>query len=190
MDITIGSPTGDIWPVEVGEAKEYLQIDHNSDDDYIRVLIQSATRAAEHYTGRLFIERSVTAWLDASEARSPLTIPHAPYRSLTSFEYYDEDNTATAVDSNLYYVVGTDPARFVAKNSGWLLLRLYGAIKIVYKAGYGLAASAVPQDIRHAIKMIVADMWDHTGHASSEILVASPIPFTAKVLLNPYRLLI
>lgn len=188
MHITVSDPS--VWPLEVGETKEYLQIDHRSDDDFIRILIRAATRAAEHYTNRKFITQTVTLITDSHESFSPLALPYPPLITLTSFEQYDSEGNLSTVDSSLYYVLGTNPARIIAKDQGWSLQRRYGALKIVYTAGYGAAAASVPQDIRQAVKMIVGDMWAHSGHASSDILVEAPVPFPARVLLQPYKVLV
>lgn len=191
MNVTITTAAA-TDPIRLDEAKTHLQVQHKRDDGYIRSLIKAATRTAENYTGRKFINTTLTVLLDAHESISPIHLPYSPLSSFTSMSYFNTDGTTTTVDSGYYYTNGTDPAYVVANDGGWSIYRAYKAIQIVYVAGYGATGASVPEDIRHAIKMIVADLYNNQESAKLETrtqLNANEVPYSAKALLEPYRIL-
>jgi len=180
-------------PLDVKAARVHLQIEHTDDDAYIQALIRAATNIAQTITHRKFITQTLTLYLDASEMASPIKLPYPPQQSLTSFEYYDSDRTATTVDSTGYDAIGTNSMRIVSKNGGWQNHQAYQSHKIVYTTGYGLTGESVPDDIIHAIKIIVADLWNNPESSKKEMgtqLTSDQIPFVARTLLEPYRVLI
>jgi len=179
-------------PVEVLDARQHLQIEHTDDDGYIKTLIKAATNVAQIITGRKFITQTITIELDATETASPIRLPYPPFQSVTTFKYYDGDRTKQTVDSATYSTIGTNPARIVADDGGWSVYQSYQALEIVYVVGYGLTSASIPEDIVHAIKIIVADLWNNPESSKLETrtqLTANQVPYAALALLQPYRVL-
>lgn len=187
MTITVSTAAA-VEPLTLAEARLHLQVQHTDDDAYIQTLIGVARSVAEAYTQRAFIQRTVSVDLDSNEAQSPITLPLGKLQSVSSFTYYDADGNGTSVTSSDYYIAATNPGRLVAKNAGWGVMRDYKALTIAYVVGYGSTASSVPDDIRHGIRVILADLW-HNESSDSMMGDAYPIPKIAKLLLSPYRLL-
>lgn len=175
-------------PLLLSEAKEHLQVVHERDDNYIRSLIRAATLWAESYVGRKFITQTLTVELDASEATGSIQLPYSPVISLTSFSTYDTEGVATAVSSEYYYLSGTNPAFLVPNNGGWGLYRVRKAAQAVYVVGYGATGASMPDDIIHALKVIVADMY-HNQESTSQSTSIVTVPMSAKALLGPHRVL-
>ena len=192
MNITVSTaPTKQ--PLLVSDVKRHLQIEHTADDKYIEDLIKAATATLERYTGRAFMQQTITLDLDAYEAQGPITLKRAPFSSLTSFSYYDSSGNSNTVAATQYYVSGTDPAIVVAQDGGWELHRTYKALTLVYVAGYGASRSDVPAPLRQAIRVLVADMWNNPESMKLESRSSSfptPLPTSAKALASPYRLLV
>lgn len=187
MNITVSTaPTKQ--PLILSEARDHLQVTHDRDDNYISSLIRAATRIAESYTGRKLITQTLTVELDSHEAHGVIQLPYAPVSSLTSFSTYDTDGTATAVDSTLYYLSGTNPAFLVPNNGGWSLYRTHKAAVLVYVVGYGSSGTSLPDDITHALKIIVADLY-HNKESVTDKLALVEVPMSAKALLGPNRVL-
>lgn len=187
MTITVSTAAAG-EPITLAEARLHLQVQHTDDDAYIETLIKVARAVAEGYTQRAFIQRTVSVDLDANEAQSPITLPLGKLQSVSSFTYYDVDGNGTSVTSSDYYIAATNPGRLVAKNAGWNVMRDYKALTIAYVVGYGSTASTVPDDIKHGIKIILADLW-HNEASDAMMSDSYPIPKLAKLLLAPYRLI-
>ena len=166
-------------PLLLHEAKEHLQVEHDSDDAYIATLVKAARAWVETHTARALITRTLVVDFDAEEAESPITLPLAPLGTLTSVAYFAVDGTSTTVSAADYYTVGTDPARLVALNTGWYLYRPWKALRVTYTAGYGASGESVPDDIMHALKICVHALWTDP--------LAKEMPAAAAMLLAPYR---
>lgn len=187
MTITV-STAATVEPLTIAEAREHIQITHTDDDNYIQSLIKAARAVVEGYTGRALIQRTVAVDFDSNEAQSPLELPLGKLQSVSSFAYYDVEGNSTAVTSTDYYIASTNPGRLVAKNAGWNVQRNWKAITVTYVAGYGSTASSVPDDLRHGLKIILADLWENAA-SDAPMHDPYPIPRAAKLLLAPYRLI-
>ncbi len=166
-------------PLLLHEAKEHIQVEHESDDAYIATLIKASRAVVENYTARALITRTLIVDFDADEAESPITLPLAPLGSVSSVAYFSTDGTSNSVAATDYYVVGTDPGRLVAQNSGWYRHRLYKSVRVTYTAGYGSSGTSVPDDLMHALKVVLFGLWNDP--------TAKDIPQAAKMLMDPYR---
>lgn len=187
MTISVSVPAT-IEPLTLAEAREQVQITHTDDDNYLTAAIKAARAIVEGYTGRALIQRTVAVDFDANEAQSPLELPLGKLQSVSSFVYYDVDGNSTAITTSDYYIAATNPGRLVAKNAGWTVQRNWKSVTVTYVVGYGSTASTVPDDIRHALRLIVSDLW--TNETSDAMMGdAYPIPKLAKLLLAPHRLI-
>lgn len=178
-------------PILLGEAKEHLQVEHTRDDRYIRSLIRAATAWAESFTGRKIINTTLTVLFDANEISGRFQLPYAPVSSITSFKVFNTDGTEETVSTDYYYQSGDNPGYIVPEDGGWSLYRPWKAGEVVYVAGYGTSGKAVPDDMLHAIKMIVADLYHNPESAKLETrtqLNPNEIPFSARALLEPFRI--
>lgn len=113
--------------------------------------------------------------------RSPLELPRNPVQSIASVKLGGLGITETTLaptdyDSDL----ATEPARMQLKAAGqpFPLQRL----TVDFVAGYGDSGDAVPAPIRHAILLLVANLYENRGDAGGEM------PATAERLLWPYRI--
>lgn len=184
MQISRAPSSSSVLLVPVGDAKEFLQVEHASDNNFIKSLVGAATVQVERYLGRALLTQAITLILDANEARREITLPYPPFVSLTSFKYFavtDTSNTGTTVDSGSYYTAGTDPCRLLPYYGGWSIERPYHSHEIVYNAGYGAAGTSVPDDIILGVKMVVRNLWQ--GSLAEDGSVFTP---DAVAVLQPY----
>lgn len=190
-----------IEPVTLSDAKLHLKVDTTDDDALITALITAARARAEWHTGRAFITQSWTLWLDAwpgvmadgnlPPALSPtppvpISIPLPPLISVSAITSYAMDDSATVMSTSLYQVDNASAPARVALKIGVappVNLRGMNAIAISFSAGYGANASDVPDAIKRAILMIVADLYANRGDAAVETSAA------ALATLAPYRIL-
>ncbi len=185
-------------PVTITEAKDHLRVTVSDSDTLITALIVAARRICEEWTHRAFIEQTWDLGLDLTN-RGPFTspwewsqfdtlikIPRPPLISVTHIKTFDEENVEAIFDAAGYFVdVQSEPGR-IALNDGYSWptdVRAINAMSIRFKGGYGTAASSVPQDIRTAILLAIAHLFEHRGDDAGESL-----PDVAEVLLSPYRI--
>lgn len=168
-------------PVTVAEAKLHARIDE--DETAIASLIVAAREMAETYTRRAFVTQTWKMFLDAFPCGSAIELPRAPLQSVTHVKAYDDADAVTTFAASNYYVdSATRPGRIVLREaSSWPdAARVANAVEIQFVAGYGNAA-AVPNQIKQAILMTVAHLYEHRGDASVDM------PETACALLTAHK---
>lgn len=173
--------------VSDAEAVAHAKIDSDAataDSALINDLVLTAIRWAERYCRRAFVTQTITLTLDSDEFVTPFTLPRPPFGSVTSFNVYDIDDSATAITSANYRITGDDPARIQPKADGWDLETTYKAAVIVYTAGYG-AASDVPEDIKTAIRIVFTDLYENRQNYVAENLHNLKL---AQSMLADYRI--
>lgn len=177
-------------PITTAEAKAHLRVDTADDDTYIDTCIKSARLWVERTRGMGLITQTWDGSLDAFPSGA-IVIPKYPLVSVTSVTYYDDDLSTSTVFSDTKYQVdkAKRPPRIVLKSSeSWPgdSLRLSSGVVVRFVAGYG-AASAVPADIKHAIKLLVGQMYAHREPEVTGTIVAR-LGFTLDALLAPFGL--
>jgi uncharacterized phiE125 gp8 family phage protein len=186
----VTAPT--VEPVSLAEAKLQCRVDISADDALITALIVAAREMAETITRRALITQTWDWVLDAFPQGDRLEIPMPPLQSVTSITYVDQDEASDTVSSD-DYVVDTDgePGRVVLKSSAtWpsVTLRVANGVAVRFVAGYGDAASDVPQAIRQAMLLTIGH-WYENREDSVGVGNIQRIPIGATSLLWPYRVL-
>lgn len=175
-----------VEPVSLTEAKSHLRVDISDDDDYISGLIKSAREYIEGATRQALITQTWRLSLDAWPEGNEITIPKPPLQSVTSIIYKDSDGNSTTWSTSAYIVDSdSEPGRVVlAYGQSWPSVTLYPAnpIQITFKAGYGDAASSVPQHLIHAIKFLVAH-WYENREPVTVGAVARDVPLAVDSLI-------
>lgn len=180
-------------PVTAEEMKLYLRVDSTDEETLVGSLIAAARRHVELITGRALITQTWDGWLDAFPPNSgEIVLPFGKAQKLTTFSYTDIDGTEAAVDSATYDLdADSDPGRIVLKyGETWpaVTLATKNPIKLNWDCGYGLAVS-VPEDIKTAIKWMVADLFENRGPTAASMTPGATISNRAvEMLLAPYRI--
>jgi uncharacterized phiE125 gp8 family phage protein len=107
-------------------------------------------------------------------------------------KYYDINGSQqTLTESGYYWVVTTtDPARIVRKYDATYPELQYGrpdAIEIAFTAGFGSAATAIPDEIKHAMKLLITNYYEHRGDVVISQSVGK-IPSYITDLIHSYKL--
>lgn len=177
-------------PVSLEEVKLFLRVDGDGDDTLITALIKAATIQAEKYTGRFFVERSVTASFSGADVtrceRYPfLKVRRAPLQSITSFQ--------VEVDSSLEDVPSTSYQ--LKQSSGYARILIIEYVTgddvpfplvVVGVVGYG-KAKAVPEDIKDGIKMLIAFYYENRGDVEPDS--KKGLPVEVKSVLGKYKII-
>jgi len=155
------------YPITLKEAKNHLRVelDWTEDDDYIESLIATATEKAEERLHRRLITQTWYYYLEGWPHGDTIVLPFGKLQSVTSVLYKDEDGDETEWSSDEYIVdIKTDPGEIVvAYGESYPSAGLYPSnpITIEFVCGYGLTGATVPPMIRHAMKLIISDLYEN-----------------------------
>jgi len=181
-------------PVALSEAKDHLRVDASAEDSLIEGLIAAARQWVEEYTRRALITQTLEASLDRfphSEAE-PILLPKAPLQSVGSISYLDLSGTSqTWAASNYQVDKVSEPARILpveAEDYPSEQDDTLNTVTITFDAGYGDAGSDVPDAIRHAIKLLIGELYERREYAVPGTIITEA-PFGVQALLNPYRVM-
>jgi uncharacterized phiE125 gp8 family phage protein len=181
-----------IQPVSLADAKRHLNIAaSNTDHDvYIAGLITAARAQVEAYTNRKLLTQTVTRYFDGFPDGNELVLPYGNLASVTSVHYKGTDGNWTEFTST-YWTAQTEdePGKVVLKyNQSWPTATLHPSkpVRVIYSCGYGATFGAVPASIRHAIKLIVSDLFEQREPYIAGVSY-KPLP-TVRALLSQYYL--
>lgn len=151
-------------PVSLQEAKDHLRISGTSEDTLITSLIKSARIQVENYLNRALITQTWDVFYPCF--KNELLLPYPPVQSVTSVKYNDLDGVLqTLSGSNYWSVTQSDPGSIVRKyETTWPDLEYGNPLPVVVRCvvGYG-DADDVPEIIKHAIKILLTDLYEHRG---------------------------
>lgn len=189
-----GTPEAE--PVTVDEVKEQARVRHDDEDDVIARLIAAARAMVEARTGRLLMPRAVVWRISRfpPSERLLLSLPGGRALSITSVQYVDEGgDTQTWDAAEQARDLVSEPARIgVFYGASWPSVRLWDlAVTISYSAGYeGTVddpAAGVPADLRHAVRLISAELY-HSRELMAEGMSGGSLPFGILHLVDPHRI--
>ena len=192
--------------LEVRDVKNFLKLDDDSDEIYVRTLISAASDWVENHIARSLINRTYRMFLDGiTEVDFPLwegmvdgpdivwrkrniNLPRGPIQSVTHVKTYDDADNEVVFASSDYYVdsVHQPPRIMLRSGASWpTALRVGNAIEIEYIAGYGSSPAHIPEPIRLAMYQWIAFAYEHRG--DFERYPPPNMPESIEMLLRPYR---
>lgn len=176
-----------IEPLTTAEVKLHLRIDHSEEDALIDRLIQTARQQCEDVSRRAFITRTLTAKLDCWPDCT-FELPFPPLLAVTSIKYTDISAVQTTFSASNYIVdAHSEPGRIGLKwSSYWpsVTLQAINGIEIIYTAGYGAAATDVPDRYKAAILLLVAHLYENREAAVvGQGFSSQALPFGLDALL-------
>lgn len=193
MALRLITPPAPILTVHT--AKKHLNYDDNDQDGNIESLIAVATAHIDGKDG--WLNRALNPQTyDLIYDRFPcgaIQIPLPPLISIDSVFYVDEDGASQTFASGSYDVDDvSEPGWLVlGEDASWPdLMNTIGAVRVRFTAGYAFGSgdeTTVPMPIRHAILMMVADLFEHRESVFEGAISAIPIPSGVKALLAPFR---
>lgn len=191
-------------PIALADAKLHLRVTTSSEDSLITSYIKAARVLCENYSQKAFVTQTWKLFLDGWPRSSKrdtwwdgvregsindlflvkrdLELPRAPLVSVTHIKVYDAAEVATTLDSDTYGVdSSSNPGRiYLQSGQTWPTVgRPSNGIEIQYVAGYG-SASDVPDDIKTAILMLIAHLYENRGDVDTEL------PTTVQALLGAH----
>ena len=174
-------------PVTVAELAAHLNLSDSmaADTDeqtLLRGLISKSRRYVEQRLGRQLVTGNWVLSLDRWPRE--IRIPKNPVQSIETVEYTNGAGSQVELSGSLYQVdILSQPARIRPVYGGsWPEVRPgYNAIQVAFTAGYGDAATDVPETLRHAILLLAAHWHEVREPVADKVM--SPVPMTVDDLL-------
>lgn len=172
-------------PLTLADAKAHLRIDASDEDDLLNALIVAARQHLEAVTGLSLITQGWRKYLDRWPDDGLIQIAKGPLQVIESVTVYDADGVAETVslDGHILDAV-SQPARLFLESQPSPRQMLNG-IEIGFLAGFGDAATDVPDALRRAMLMHVALMYELRGAVSADMQPAA-VPAGYERLISPY----
>jgi uncharacterized phiE125 gp8 family phage protein len=171
----------------LAEAKAFLRVEHSADDTLISALIAGARQHVEAETRRALITQTWRIVRDAWPASGRIVARPAPLQSVAAARVYDASNVAHDIDIEAFVIDGAGETLAFAP---WALAapgRSAAGIEIDVVAGYGDAASDVPEALRQAVRILLAHWYENRGVVAAGSFATLPATFAG--LIAPYRML-
>jgi len=178
-------------PITTAEAKIFLKVDDSTEDALIATLIKAARLSAEKYMRRSLIKTVWELSLDDFPGTNKdwtIEVYPAPVSKINSVKYYDADDALQTLASTEYlcdYI--SEPCRItLAIDKSWPSISgRANSVIINYDAGYGTAASAVPELIIAGIYLTLGHLYENRQDVTKEKM--NEIPNGARSLFDMYR---
>lgn len=163
--------------VTLAQAKEHLGIetDDTANDALITALISVAREHVEDVTRRAIATQTWDYFLDSFPKEDFIRLPFGnlqsdplatPAVAAPVITYKDTDGVSTTMPSMDYIVEknGEGHGRIVLVYGGtWPTVTLYPSNPITIRFTCGYDSTAIPNRIKAAIKLLVADMYENRG---------------------------
>ena len=193
MILTVNTePT--VEPLEIDNIKYHLRLeqDYNDDDVTLFSLRKAVRQWTERFLNRALITQTLDYYMDAFPGGDYYELPRPPLQTITTLQYTDYNGDASTLTEDTEFVKDTDsePGRIVLEyNYTWPTDTLHPRNPILtrYVAGYGAAASDVPEAIRQAMLMLLTHWYEQRQPISMGVSPVN-VAMTVKSLLFPYRI--
>lgn len=194
-------------PVSLAEVKEHLKLDASdaSQDTYLTLLINSCTAYGEKYTKRDFITKTYRTYRNGFyeqyyedgytyQKHNAFLLRRSKATEIVTIKYL-KSSVLTLVSNTIYYL--TDEADwgeiYLVDGQSWPsdVDNRKQAVQIEFKAGYGIAASDVPKDIRLALLNHIAKVYENRGDCDMDTADSSLgryLPKESEQIYNLYRI--
>lgn len=202
MALKIVTPPDD-FPVTVEEVQAHLRVDFEDDDRLIESYIAAATAALDGpngWLGRALRPQTWDFYCDEFPcAGQTLELPLGPLLSVDGVFYRASDGSETEIDvANYSADLAPMPGRVVpVYGFSWPFpVIATNAVRVRFTAGYvdanesDPATSTVPEPIKVAIMMMVADYYDPQAPAATDSQPQISVTPAVKALLAPYKMLV
>ena len=190
----VAAPT--VQPLTLDETKAHLRVDTTDEDALIDRLIAAAVAdidGADGWLNRAIMTQTWDLSLDGfpNAGKRQIRVPLPPLQSVSSITYIDTEGATQTLATSVYDVFGiggSQPAQIAeAHGESWPSTRQQpDAVTVRFVAGYGGAAADVPQDIRHALLLIIGHWYARREETITGTIITK-VPMAAGALLGKHR---
>lgn len=162
-------------PVTLDEAKAHLRVVGTAEDTIIEAYLRAAIRFVEQYCQiSLLTATAVETYKSFPDADQAFSLTYGPFNSVTSVQYNasTDPTTFTTIAASEYITETHTMAQrgSVLAVTEWKPTFDPLQVKITYSIGYANAA-AVPPNLKIAVFLILADIYENRTDSPSEAVV-------------------
>lgn len=182
------------------ELKRHLNITFDDDDLLLRTLAEAAVAKHDGWAGELgraLLTQSWKCWFASfacqwvgSGGSTILRLPFGDLVAVTSVKYFDTSNAQQTLSAAVYQAFSDEAGPFLMLQPGqqWpSITSRPDAVEVVWQAGYGSTAAAVPADIRLALMMLAGHWYKNRETVTLSQMTVQELPFATRALLEKYR---
>lgn len=179
-----------VAPVTLAEVKEHLRISNTASDTYLNALITLSRTFADGPGGILRRALTTQTWYLKGRdfPADTIRLPIPPLQSVVAITYFDVDGVEQTFPAEKYRVVKPEGAAGLVElidTAAWPSLDdRPDAFAIEFVAGYGDAASDIPEPIKHGLLLYIGSLFTNRGDHESADASGN---VAADRLLSPYR---
>ena len=174
-------------PISLAEAKNFLRVDHDTEDALIASLITAARATVEALTRRALIDQSWRIVRDAWPVSGLIAAPINPLREVTGAHVLDAAGAETPVPVDAFIcdaarlpgLIRVDRSRVAAPG------RAIAGIAIDVVAGHGASADHVPSPLIEAVRVVLAHFYEHRDVPGA----GAAFPARLDALVAPFRVM-
>lgn len=146
--------------VSLSEIKAHLRLDHDHENDYIKMLMRVMTNMVEEYTNKSLLTQTwqfLHRGNNSTASDQIIELPRGPVQEIVSLNHIVGGGKRQKVRH--FSIRPEGPIMRVMCNSE------YRVVEIVYRSGYGDAPHHVPAALRHAIILGIGEMFEKRQNA-------------------------
>lgn len=182
IPVLLDGPT--LEPLSLAEAKVWLKVDGPEDDDLVRALIVAARLMVEAEIGQVLMARNWRLIGDQWPMGETITVRPGPVLSVVAARVFNAQGQATTITATSFTVLAQEETAAIIPAERPAPGRAHGGIEIDVRLGYGESVASVPENIRLAIRRLVALWYDNRGERADP---DQGLPPQIRALLRPYR---
>lgn len=165
-----------VGAVSMSDLKAHLRVTSSAEDDAITAYGIAATAAVERWTQRIVMTRAAALSLqELPSGKYPIELPGGSIISLTSV-------VADAVTITGCTTIGHSPALLLPATDWPTIVGDGYPVTITYQVGM----ATIPQDLNHAVKLLVGEMYERRANAIEGPLTSAIL--SAEYLMAPHRI--
>ena len=151
----------------LSDIKTHLRLDGSDYDSILTPLIKTSRLIGEKITGRDFIEKEWKTYLDyfptySFDGYEGIEIRKSKLLSITSIQYYDENNALQTLSAADYYITNEADYSSIFINKDKSFPNTYcrkQAVIITFKTSF----PNFPQDLKQAMLSVCSYLFENTG---------------------------
>ena len=162
------------------DANDHLKGLYDENDAHLLRLIAAATVYVEKRYGTHLLNATVTETFEGWTNSNFMRLARAPVVSITSIKYYDADGTQQTWAASNYILTAPENLPGEVEVAPDISLPSTDARtypwEVIYVSGYGAAETAIPDNIQHALRLLIEDFNRFRGNlfegnASKEVAI-------------------
>lgn len=160
-----------------------LRVEGFEETQLIESMLKSAIRYVEEVSGQFLSQSTYTYSVPCIYYCDVLEIPAQPVQSISSIQYYDEDNNQQTLDLSTVYVYSAEDVTTITPRAGETWPDLYDredALVVTFVAGYSSTMNT-PENLKQAV-ILLASHWFENRTAAGRWM--QDIPFGVNSLVN------